>query len=170
MSNFNSNTTSTARGEALAKNYLSLGSAYGNGVKEECVSVQGRFGVSLFTADEADAIANAIKVQAQRVREVNAAPVKPKYVSFENSFITPTEKLPYGYDTIVGYLAKNDPDQLRSLRDPVNDTSRDGFACKHKAERQGYSVYKVSAPSALVARGITELNAYPEHILKMRLA
>ena len=100
---------------------------------------------------------------------VSTRDIKSLYVSFENSFITDEARLPYGYNTVVGYLAKHDPDQLRTLRDPVNDTSRDGFWCKARTKRKGYRVIKVQAPPALVARGITELNAYPNSVLAERL-
>lgn len=122
---------------------------------------------AFFAPHEIDAI---IRLLTEKKAElVEARKTKPKYVSFENSFITDDGKLPYGYDTVVGYLAKHDPDQLRALRDPVNDTSRAGFWCKARTEREGYCVVKVPAPPAIVARGITELNAYPTSVLAERL-
>lgn len=81
-------------------------------------------------------------------------------------FLTET---PEGFDTVLGWLAKNNPEALMLMQDPIFDTRRDGFWLMHKAEQEGCKVKKVSAPPIMAEEGIPTVNAYPNALLERRL-
>jgi hypothetical protein len=80
-----------------------------------------------------------------------------------------TSACPPGYDTVLGYLVKRNPEALELIEDPAEDTKRDGFKLCHMAGQRGCRVVKVAAPPILQERGITEVNAYPISLLRLRL-
>lgn len=81
-----------------------------------------------------------------------------------------SKRLPKGYDTILGYIAKNFPDRITTLGEEamVASTLRDGFWCKHECRRRGLTPIKVIAPRAANEDGIEEVNAYPVEVLQAR--
>lgn len=80
-----------------------------------------------------------------------------------------TPKVPPGYDTVLGYLAKNHPDVLDSFdySDP-EVTQRDGFWLTHRCKERGISPFYVDAPACFAGKGITHVNAYPIAVLAER--
>ena len=80
-------------------------------------------------------------------------------------FLSP---VPAGYDTVLGYLAKNDPQTLSLIEDVCEGTRRDGFWLANRAAGQQISV---PAPKALrdCHKGIQYVNAYPLWLLARRL-
>ena len=76
-----------------------------------------------------------------------------------------TPDVPDGFDTILGYLAKHDPDVLDQFDyyDP-QATQRDGFWMMHHATDRRV----VSAPACLQMRGIKVVNAWPLSALQER--
>lgn len=74
-----------------------------------------------------------------------------------------------GYDTVLGYLAKRRPDDLRWDLWEAEATQRDGWWLKHRCKERGLESFKVPAPVVLQEQGITEVNAYPVHLLAERL-
>ena len=88
--------------------------------------------------------------------------------------VTPTNpyasaNVPEGYDTVLGYFSKTDPEALDLLSDPVVDTLRDDHWLLHQANRREIRVAKVSAPAAMKEFGIEMINTYPLALLKERL-
>lgn len=81
-----------------------------------------------------------------------------------------SKRLPKGYDTILGYLAKNFPDRIVTLGEEgmVASTTRDGFWCKNECRRRGLTPIKVKAPLAANEDGIEKVNAYPVEVLQAR--
>src|SRR5512139_3933002 len=66
-----------------------------------------------------------------------------------------------GYDTILGYLAKNHPDILDTFDYRVPEaTQRDGFKLSHMARIVGEDQRYVDAPRCLWTEGITRVRAY----------
>lgn len=81
--------------------------------------------------------------------------------------ISPTRRP--GYDTILGYLAKEQPEILSLLEGAEKDgTLRDGFWLTNKCRQLGYAVIKVRAPEILRNQGIDFVNAYPVSLLRER--
>ncbi|MFN4278283.1 MAG: hypothetical protein ACK4FJ_18475 [Ferrovibrio sp.] len=78
-------------------------------------------------------------------------------------------EVPYGYDTVLGWLARNEPGILIHLEDPVEDTKRDGFWLCHRCREQGLNVIRVPAPPGLRQVGIEEVNAYPVELIRKRM-
>jgi hypothetical protein len=76
--------------------------------------------------------------------------------------------LPQGYDTVMGYLARTNPESVALLPDFVDDTQRDGWWLVHRSRRRGVRVIKVQAPLVLRERGIEVVNAYSVDLLRER--
>lgn len=91
-----------------------------------------------------------------------AALTQPDYLAL---YKTPT---PLGYDTILGFLAREQPEVLDLMSEPISDTVRDGFAMRNISKRAGVFAVKVAAPPGLIAAGITEVNAYSLELLRGR--
>lgn len=77
-----------------------------------------------------------------------------------------------GYDTVLGFLAKHDPETLELMDDPEFNpeaTARDGWWLTHQFRRR-YSGEppKTSSPPVLRSVGIHEVNMYPVSLLKER--
>jgi hypothetical protein len=74
--------------------------------------------------------------------------------------------LPEGYDTVLGYLAKTNPEALALMdwRDP-DATLRDGWWLAHRCK---HDVRYVPAPDALRRLGIMRVRCYPVELLKLR--
>lgn len=81
-----------------------------------------------------------------------------------------SKRLPKGYDTILGYIAKNFPDRITTLGEEamVASTLRDGFWCKNECRRRSLAPIKVKAPVAAAEDGIETVNAYPIEVLQAR--
>lgn len=75
---------------------------------------------------------------------------------------------PHGYETILGYLAKSDPELLAYLVERPEDTQRDGFKLTHWCRVEGLRVHKVEASPWLRRQGILTVNAYPVELLQRR--
>lgn len=76
--------------------------------------------------------------------------------------------LPRGYDTVLGYLAKYDPCTLALIDGEAEATQRDGWWLRHRCREAGLEVVKVAAPLFLKDQGVSQVNAYPEHLLAKR--
>ncbi|MER9605386.1 hypothetical protein [Mesorhizobium sp. M0243] len=77
--------------------------------------------------------------------------------------------VPAGYDTVLSYFAKTNPEALDLMGDPIADTQRDGFWLKHQASRRDIQIISVEAPAPLKEIGIETVNAYPLELLRERL-
>ncbi len=86
----------------------------------------------------------------------------------DNVFVSPD--VPQGYNTVLGYLAETHPEMLDLMRDPLEDTVRDGYWLTHQAHKRDIQVHQVEASSYLRDHGIEQVNAYPIHLLAERLA
>ncbi|MER8418759.1 hypothetical protein [Mesorhizobium sp. M1329] len=84
-----------------------------------------------------------------------------------NPYTSP--EVPAGYDTVLNYLARTNPEALDLMGDPVADTQRDGFWLKHQASRRDLQITSVEAPAPLKEVGIEMVNAYPIELLRERL-
>jgi hypothetical protein len=80
-----------------------------------------------------------------------------------------SNKVPPGHDTILGYLAKHQPEILDTVdyADP-EVTKRDGWALAHACRRKGLRAVYTPAPAALKRRGILVVRAYPVELLEAR--
>lgn len=65
-----------------------------------------------------------------------------------------SEGVPEGYDTIIHFLSTLG-------QEPEDMGLKAGFKMRHFCNKHGLLTFKVSAPEALRAVGITEVNAYP---------
>lgn len=72
-----------------------------------------------------------------------------------------------GFDTVLGYLAKNDPAQADLTYDLTHDTVAAGKRCATLARARGLPILRVKAPAAVSTRypKVTKVNAYPVHLL-----
>jgi hypothetical protein len=78
--------------------------------------------------------------------------------------------VPEGYDTVLGYLAKQHPEVLETFdySDP-QATVRDGwFLARLAGKRLHALLIYVTAPPVLQARGIDSVRAYPINLLARR--
>lgn len=91
--------------------------------------------------------------------------VTPARVKVSLTYLSP---VPCGYDTVLGYLAKSDPELLAYLIDRPEDTLRDGFKLSHWCRREGWTIHKVDASPWLRRQGILQVNAYPVELLQRR--
>lgn len=82
-----------------------------------------------------------------------------------------TKRVPLGYDTVLGFLAKHHPEVLDSLdySDP-QVTLRDGYWLMHRTREAGLAPVLVDAPGCLKAKGISHVNAWPLKLLQKRWA
>lgn len=77
---------------------------------------------------------------------------------------------PPGYDTIVGWVAKNRYDIVENLGTAAWLHSRDGFWIANRTRNKGKAVEKVVAPPVLREQGIEQVNAYPVEVIAERFA
>jgi hypothetical protein len=77
---------------------------------------------------------------------------------------------PRGYDTVLGYLAKNYPERLAIMDQTADATMRDGWWLRGECLRQDIAPVKVKAPAFLREQGIEEVNAYPYALLHHRFS
>ncbi|MER8385279.1 hypothetical protein NKH14_07105 [Mesorhizobium sp. M1380] len=80
-----------------------------------------------------------------------------------------SQDVPAGYDTVLSYFARTNPEALDLMGDPIADTQRDGFWLTHQASRRDIQVISVEAPAPLKEIGIEKVNAYPLELLRERL-
>jgi len=76
--------------------------------------------------------------------------------------------VPLGYDSVLGWLVKNDPLALSMLDETPDATVADGWWCCHRTKRLGMKPVKVPAPAFLVRMGIFQVNTYPVEVLAER--
>lgn len=76
--------------------------------------------------------------------------------------------VPFGYDTIVGWVAKNRPEIIETMGTAAWLHSRDGLWLANQARKRGLKVHKVGAPPVLLDQGIEEVNAYPVELIAER--
>lgn len=81
----------------------------------------------------------------------------------------PFEDYDEDYDTVLGYLAKHQPDALRFDAWDPQATVRDGYWLKHRCAEHRLEPIKVEAPAVLREQGIETVNAYPVSLLRERL-
>ena len=110
-------------------------------------------------ADES--IANSLGTVRMELGEafafVNATP------NLETLYTSPN--LPEGYDTVLGYLSREQPEIINLMSEPIGDTLTDSLSLKAKCVKDDAAVETVDAPPALLERGITQINAYPVEYL-----
>ena len=77
---------------------------------------------------------------------------------------------PPGWDTVLGYLAKTNPDLLNIMDRTPEATQRDGYWLTART-RKRYGVEPVKVPACLwlQRQGIETVNAYPLTLLRERL-
>jgi hypothetical protein len=74
--------------------------------------------------------------------------------------------LPEGFDTVAGYVAKNDPGLFEYLTgDPVLSLLEDERALADRAARWGIPALPVPASPAYVSRGIEQQTAFPASLI-----
>lgn len=73
-----------------------------------------------------------------------------------------------GYDTVLGYLARNHHAQYEDYDDIATETQRHGFWLTDRCLKRGLEVIKVPAPKVLRDLGIEEVNSYPISLLVER--
>lgn len=76
--------------------------------------------------------------------------------------------LPLGFDTVLGWLAKNDPVVLSMMDETPEATARDGFWLCHRCKALGIKPVKVPASAFLVRMGLFDVNSYPVELLAER--
>jgi hypothetical protein len=84
----------------------------------------------------------------------------PQYVS---------PNLPAGYDTVLGFLARTNPEALALLDEDPECTKVDGIWLRERAKMRNLFVTRVEAPAFLQQFGIREVHAYPVDLLAERL-
>lgn len=72
---------------------------------------------------------------------------------------------PPDHDTVWGWLFRNEPHVLDTMTDPVAGCFGDQDKARDLAQRAGIDPLPVTAPPALRARGISEVFAFPTHVL-----
>jgi hypothetical protein len=72
-----------------------------------------------------------------------------------------------GFDTILSYLARTNPEAFSLMDEPVHGTIREGFLVAQKARIRGLPIIRVVAPAHMRRRfpKATHVNAYPTHLL-----
>lgn len=72
-----------------------------------------------------------------------------------------------GFDTILSYLARTNPEAFELLDDPVHGTITDGIMVSNYARKRGLPVLRVAAPAYIRRRypKAKTVNAYPTHLL-----
>lgn len=81
--------------------------------------------------------------------------------------------VPEGWDTVVGYLARNKPDVLRTMDATPSASLPDGTTLTRVMESQGFErghLPKVRAPKALRDQGVPRVNIYPTPVLARHFA
>lgn len=107
----------------------------------------------------------ALVVERDALRALLAqAPSAPAVFARHLDALSPN--VPEGFETVLGYLARNRPDllDLGDWRDP-GVTALDGYWLTHRSQAQSCWV---TAPPALEARGIRNVRAYPVALLAQR--
>lgn len=110
---------------------------------------------------------NRILWALDNLRAAIVAAMDPPRPLPDERYLSPD--LPAGYDTVLGYLAKTNPEALAIMDKEAEATLRDGWMLTAVAKSQGIKPVKVRACQFLEAQGIFEVNAYPVHLLKQRL-
>jgi hypothetical protein len=82
-------------------------------------------------------------------------------------FLSPN--VPAGYDTVLGFLARTNPEALCILDEDPEATRSDGIWLRARAQVLRMFVVKVVAPAFLQDFGIREVHAYPVELLAERL-
>ena len=72
-----------------------------------------------------------------------------------------------GFDTVMSYIAREEPTLMKLALDPVRDHIADGKRIAHVARCRRLPVLKVDAPAPIKQRysKIKTVNAYPTHLL-----
>lgn len=72
-----------------------------------------------------------------------------------------------GFDTVMSYIAREEPTLMELALDPVRDHIADGKRIAHVARCRRLPVLKVEAPAPIKQRygKIKTVNAYPTHLL-----
>jgi hypothetical protein len=76
---------------------------------------------------------------------------------------------PPGWDTVLGYIAKTNPDLFELMDKVPESTLRDGFWLTHRCRERGVKPIKVPACHWLRKAGVEAVNAYPVELLERRL-
>lgn len=74
-----------------------------------------------------------------------------------------------GYDTVLGYLAKNQSEALEIMGEPVWNTRQDDFWLLARCHAHGLEPLEVDAPEAMRVFGYPKAYAYPIDLLEKRL-
>lgn len=118
---------------------------------------------------EAEARLEYTHALLRELRELQAQPIAPELFDYKHEDAI-SYNMPEGYDTVLGYLAKNHPDVLDLIDyyDP-EATQRDGWKLSHMVNRTaGAQVVYVEAPKCLQTKGIFTVRAYPVSLLQQR--
>lgn len=77
--------------------------------------------------------------------------------------------VPEGYQTVLGWLAENNPEALDLLYDPIMDTHVDDRWLLKQARLRGYTTAQVQASQVERLAGIMGVTAYPLTLILERL-
>lgn len=91
----------------------------------------------------------------------------PDNTPYCTSYMSPA--VPVNFDTVLGYLAKTNPESLDILEDPIFDTRRDSFWLKAQCTKRNLQCVSVSASLAEKELGIVNVMAFPLELLDERL-
>ncbi|TCV62285.1 hypothetical protein [Neorhizobium sp. S3-V5DH] len=94
------------------------------------------------------------------VRPSTVPPTPAEYAGFAD---VPSLK---GYDTAFGFLAKNNPESLDFLDDPITAILEEYEALLTLCSKKGLPCAETTAPSALRERGFNRTFAFPVEILE----
>jgi hypothetical protein len=82
---------------------------------------------------------------------------------YPHQFMTP---VPAGFDTVWGFLAKEEPHVLDLMQDPVRGLIVDQNKAQIHALLLGHDTHIVQSPAAVAARGIASVQAFTLEVLR----
>lgn len=98
---------------------------------------------------------------AKELDVAQAFPITPDV----SPYVTPVDDMPAGYDTIIGWLAKNSPELLQQGFSDPRRTISDGNKVRALCRDHDRNWLRVPAPPAFQCDDIKEVNAYPVGII-----
>jgi hypothetical protein len=93
--------------------------------------------------------------------------VRPIKIEERLTYCSP---VPDGFDTVLGWYAKQDPWALLiGELWTAEHTMRDGYWLSHRCRERGIPVMRVPAPAVLRDQGIKQVRAYPVSLIRERM-
>ncbi len=119
-----------------------------------------------FMNDQEDDAAKSLERLRDELSEYLRARNEPIEVRPVGSIYS--SECPAGYDTILGYISKQNPEALDLFKDPFFDTRADAWKLRNQCQRDGLQVHTVDAPEIAHGDGITSLPAFPVELLRRK--